>query len=370
MDKAEKAAKDKMTDEKAKKKAGDGDPPVGDDLAAADVDMAHLDGGDMDVDDLDGGIGLHGLGAGDDADLEGDFASFLMDAVDAEDEKQERNVEWGGKRSPGAVSVGADEGVGAEKRRGRCKWFNVAKGWGFISPDDGGQDIFVHQSVVQMSGFRSLGDDEEVEFECKVSDKGLEATVVTGPDGTDCQGSHRRPAAKKRFRKIRCYNCGEFANHIAAKCTMGPQPKRCHHCKSEDHLIADCPTRKEKKEGEKEEGKEGEKKAETEIKEEKATRRRRTRRTTRRPRRPRRATTARMPKHQRRPLSSRGNPPIHSESVCVYVCICVCLSTCRLEGKPLRVRVLVLCSVDPRSLAAVRRDPLVQIVDTNQKECN
>lgn len=103
----------------------------------------------------------------------------------------------------------------------------------------------------------------------KVSDKGLEATVVTGPDGTDCQGSHRRPAAKKRFRKIRCYNCGEFANHIAAKCTMGPQPKRCHHCKSEDHLIADCPTRKEKKEGEKEEGKEGEKKAETEIKEEK-----------------------------------------------------------------------------------------------------
>lgn len=41
----------------------------------------------------------------------------------------------------------------------------------------------------------------------------------------------------------RCYNCGEFANHIAAKCSMGPQPKRCHNCKSEDHLIADCPTR-------------------------------------------------------------------------------------------------------------------------------
>ncbi|CAH0556952.1 unnamed protein product [Brassicogethes aeneus] len=101
-------------------------------------------------------------------------------------------------------------------------------------------------SVIQMTGFRSLGDEEEVEFECQVSDKGLEATKVTGPQSTDCRGSHRRPASKKRFRKIRCYNCGEFANHIAAKCTMGPQPKRCHNCKSSDHLIADCPTRTER----------------------------------------------------------------------------------------------------------------------------
>lgn len=54
-----------------------------------------------------------------------------------------------------------------------------------------------------MQGFRSLGDDEEVEFECKVSDKGLEATLVTGPEGADCVGSHRRPVTKKRFRKIR-----------------------------------------------------------------------------------------------------------------------------------------------------------------------
>ncbi|KAH6929019.1 hypothetical protein HPB50_022478 [Hyalomma asiaticum] len=102
-------------------------------------------------------------------------------------------------------------------------------------------------SVIQMSGFRSLGDDEEVEFECKASDKGVEATAVSGPDGGDCKGSHRRPMSKKRFRKIRCYNCGEFANHIAAKCTMGPQPKRCHQCKSVEHLIADCPQREDKR---------------------------------------------------------------------------------------------------------------------------
>lgn len=40
---------------------------------------------------------------------------------------------------------------------------------------------------------------------------------------------------------VRCYNCGDFANHIAAKCTLGPMPKRCHSCKADDHLIADCP---------------------------------------------------------------------------------------------------------------------------------
>jgi len=135
----------------------------------------------------------------------------------------------------------------AARRRGKTKWFNVQKGWGFITPLDGGPDIFVHQSVIQMPGFRSLGDDEEVEFECKPSDKGLEATMVTGLEGGECKGSHRRPMSKKKFKKIRCYNCGEFANHIASKCNMGPQPKRCHHCKSSDHLIADCPTLEEKR---------------------------------------------------------------------------------------------------------------------------
>jgi len=59
------------------------------------------------------------------------------------------------------------------------------------------------QSVIQMSGFRSLGDEEEVEFACKESEKGLEATIVTGRDGNECIGSSRRPMSKKKVKKIR-----------------------------------------------------------------------------------------------------------------------------------------------------------------------
>ncbi|KAI8126443.1 Protein lin-28-like protein [Lucilia cuprina] len=128
-------------------------------------------------------------------------------------------------------------------RYGKCKWFNVAKGWGFITPNDGGQEVFVHQSVIQMTGFRSLGEQEDVEFECHLTERGLEATRVSGSHGSDCHGSTFRPRTKKRHRRVRCYNCGEFANHIASKCHLGPQPKRCHLCKQDDHLFANCPTK-------------------------------------------------------------------------------------------------------------------------------
>ena len=61
---------------------------------------------------------------------------------------------------------------------GRVKWFNDAKGYGFIEQPDGGEDVFVHFSAITMDGFKTLAEGEEVEFELRQTDKGLQAANV------------------------------------------------------------------------------------------------------------------------------------------------------------------------------------------------
>ena len=61
--------------------------------------------------------------------------------------------------------------------KGKVKWFNNAKGYGFIAQDSG-DDVFVHYSVIQQDGYRSLNAGEEVEFDLTNSAKGLQASKV------------------------------------------------------------------------------------------------------------------------------------------------------------------------------------------------
>jgi cold shock protein len=61
---------------------------------------------------------------------------------------------------------------------GTVKWFNDEKGYGFITPDDGSKDVFVHQTAIVSEGFRSLEEGSSVSYETEASDKGPKATNV------------------------------------------------------------------------------------------------------------------------------------------------------------------------------------------------
>lgn len=61
---------------------------------------------------------------------------------------------------------------------GMVKWFDDKKGFGFIVPDHGGSDVFVHHSVIESKGFRTLQEGQRVEFESKQEPKGLRASRV------------------------------------------------------------------------------------------------------------------------------------------------------------------------------------------------
>lgn len=82
------------------------------------------------------------------------------------------------------------------KEKGTVKFFDSVKGFGFITPEKGGDDIFVHQTAILAQGFRSLAEGEPVEFDISEDkNKGKKfAANVTGPNGAFVQGAPRRDA--------------------------------------------------------------------------------------------------------------------------------------------------------------------------------
>eukprot|EP00397_Hematodinium_sp_SG-2012_P064277 GEMP01090543.1.p1 GENE.GEMP01090543.1~~GEMP01090543.1.p1 ORF type:complete len:121 (-),score=35.09 GEMP01090543.1:437-799(-) len=80
------------------------------------------------------------------------------------------------------------------KVRGNVKWFNPEKGFGFITPQDGSEEVFAHYTDIVTEGFKSLGDGEEIEYILGVdpSNQKPRALEISGPDGAAVTGSQRK----------------------------------------------------------------------------------------------------------------------------------------------------------------------------------
>lgn len=117
------------------------------------------------------------------------------------------------------------------KATGVCKWFNSEKGYGFISCDDGSDDVFVHQSEIHAQGFRNLEEGEKVEFDVEDQGNGKKrAKNVTGPNGEFVKGVQRNDS----------YGGGQ-SGYGGGRGGGYRSRSNCFRCGEEGHYARDCP---------------------------------------------------------------------------------------------------------------------------------
>ncbi|KAF7828966.1 cold shock domain-containing protein 3 [Senna tora] len=136
-----------------------------------------------------------------------------------------------------------------ERSTGVVQWFNDAKGFGFIKPDDGGEDLFVHQSSIRSDGYRSLVEGDCVEFVIASGDREkTKAIDVTGPNGAPLQSKKDNYGSRggeggygfSGGWRGSCFRCGEYG-HMARDCTKGSSGGGgCFRCGEVGHLARDC----------------------------------------------------------------------------------------------------------------------------------